>query len=188
MQTMRNWLIGYYIVEFEQHGKDRAEYGSQLLKKLEERVNRKGLNVTLFKNARNFYLLYPQMVDNFVFLNVPLSNCEGIPKSPTLSDFLSTKLEKEKSPTVLDQLKTSEFSHENLGQLNAYVSYYRENEMQPGDNPPISILLCTRKGKKMVEYALAGMDNQLFVSTYMLQLPDKKTLEDFLLKQLDKNK
>ena len=188
MQTMRNWLIGYYIVEFEQHGKDRAEYGSQLLKKLEERVNRKGLNVTLFKNARNFYLLYPQMEDNFVFLNVPLSNCEGIPKSPTLSDFLSTKLEKEKSPTVLDQLKTSELSHENLGQLNAYVSYYRENEMQPGDNPPIGILLCTRKGKKMVEYALAGMDNQLFVSTYMLQLPDKKTLEDFLLKQLDKNK
>lgn len=90
MQTMRNWLIGYYIVEFEQHGKDRAEYGSQLLKKLEERVNRKGLNVTLFKNARNFYLLYPQMEDNFVFLNVPLSNCEGIPKSPTVLDQLKT--------------------------------------------------------------------------------------------------
>ena len=173
MQTMRNWLIGYYIVEFEQHGKDRAEYGSQLLKKLEERVNRKGLNVTLFKNARNFYLLYPQMVDNFVFLNVPLSNCEGIPKSPT----------------ELDQLKTSgKLIIAKFGQLNAYVSYYRENEMQTGDNPPIGILLCTRKGKKMVEYALAGMDNQLFVSTYMLQLPDKKTLEDFLLKQLDKNK
>ena len=59
MQTMRNWLIGYYIVEFEQHGNDRAEYGAQLLKKLEERVNRKGLNVTLFKNSRNFYLHYP---------------------------------------------------------------------------------------------------------------------------------
>ena len=39
MQTMRNWLIGYYIVEFEQHGKDRAEYGSHLLKRLEEKVN-----------------------------------------------------------------------------------------------------------------------------------------------------
>ena len=48
MQTMRNWLIGYYIIEFEQHGKDRAEYGTQLLKKLEERENRKGLNITLF--------------------------------------------------------------------------------------------------------------------------------------------
>ena len=305
-------------------------YGSQLLKKLEERVNRKGLNVTLFKNARNFYLLYPQMVDNFVFLNVPLSNCEGIPKSPTVLDQLKTSgkliiaklsfshiveimavddslaryfyeqecikctwsvrelrrqistnlyvragissnpekmlslpgmkghdsnelqirepftfeflglraqevvteqdiedalithlqefilelgkgfcFESRQKRIVIDdeyyypdlvfynrylhcsvilELKDSEFSHENLGQLNAYVSYYRENEMQPGDNPPIGILLCTRKGKKMVEYALAGMDNQLFVSTYMLQLPDKKTLEDFLLKQLDKNK
>lgn len=86
--------------------------------------------------------------------------------------------------SVILELKDEEFSHENLGQLNAYVSYYKENEMQPGDNPPIGILLCTRKGKKMVEYALAGMDNQLFVSTYMLQLPDKKTLEDFLMKQL----
>lgn len=48
MQTMRNWLIGYYIVEFEQHGKDRAEYGTQLLKRLEAKVNRKGLTRNLF--------------------------------------------------------------------------------------------------------------------------------------------
>jgi hypothetical protein len=47
----------------------------------------------------------------------------------------------------------------------------------------VGILLCTRKGKKMVEYALAGMDNNLFVSTYMLTLPDEKTLQDFLIKQ-----
>lgn len=45
-------------------------------------------------------------------------------------------------------------------------------------------LICRSLRKKMVEYALAGMDNQLFVSTYMLQLPDRKTLEEFLLKQL----
>lgn len=48
----------------EQHGKDKAEYGTQLLKKLEERVNRKGLTTTLFKWARKFYRLYPQMTDN----------------------------------------------------------------------------------------------------------------------------
>ena len=59
--------------------------------------------------------------------------------------------------------------------------------MRDGDNPPIGILLCTRKGKKMVEYALAGMDNQLFVSTYMLQLPDKSTLEKFLLDEIEKH-
>lgn len=66
MQTMRNWLIGYYIVEFEQHGKDRAEYGDYLLKRLEEKVNRKGLTVTLFKWSRKFYRLYPQMVENLM--------------------------------------------------------------------------------------------------------------------------
>ena len=71
--------------------------------------------------------------------------------------------------------------YEGRGPLEAASIGY---EMQPGDNPPVGILLCTRKGKKMVEYALAGMDNHLFVSTYMLQLPDKKTLEDFLLKQM----
>ena len=57
-----------------------------------------------------------------------------------------------------------------LGQLNAYVGYYKKNEMIEGDNPPVGILLCTDKGSQMVEYALSGMDNQLFVSTYMLHL------------------
>ena len=84
MQTMRNWLMGYYIVEFEQHGKDRADYGACLLKRLEERVDRKGLNVTLFKNSRNFYLVYPQMSENFRPLTTRFMT--GVPeKSPTLS-------------------------------------------------------------------------------------------------------
>ena len=81
-------------------------------------------------------------------------------------------------------LKDDEFKHADLSQLNAYVSYYRENEMNEGDNPPIGILLCTRKGEKMVEFALAGLDNNLFVSTYMLALPDKETLQEFILSEL----
>ena len=76
MQTMRNWLIGYYIVEFEQQGKDRADYGTQLLKKLEERVNRKGLTITLFKWARKFYRLYPQMVENLPTLICTTMSCK----------------------------------------------------------------------------------------------------------------
>lgn len=346
MQTMRNWLIGYYIVEFEQHGKDRAKYGTQLLKKLEERVDRKGVNVTLLQMSRNFYKLYPQMVNLFVpnqkystasnnsgnsvqlksnssnnetnlicatvshkfqtspelmisrlsfshlreimTLDDPLAryfyeqecikctwsvrelrrqistnlyvradisaNPEKLLSLPSVQghdsaelqirqpftfEFLGLKaqevvdehdledalishlqefilelgkgfcLEARQKRIIIDdeyyypdlvfynrilhcgviiELKNEEFSYENFGQLNAYVSHYRENEMQPGDNPPIGILLCTRKGKKMVEYALAGMDNNLFVSTYMLQLPDKKTLEEFLLKQLEEER
>ena len=59
MATLRNWLIGCYIVEYEQRGSDRAKYGERLLKRLEERVNTKGLNLTFFKVSRNFYLYYP---------------------------------------------------------------------------------------------------------------------------------
>lgn len=76
-------------------------------------------------------------------------------------------------------------SESDLGQLNAYVGYYKKNEMTDGDNPPVGILLCTDKGSQMVEYALSGMDNQLFVSTYMLHLPDKKKLEEFMLKEIE---
>ena len=59
-QSVRNWLMGFYIVEFEQNGEDRAQYGEQLLKKLEQRINQKGLNVTLFQRSRMFYAVYPQ--------------------------------------------------------------------------------------------------------------------------------
>lgn len=279
MQTMRNWLIGYYIVEFEQHGKDRAEYGTQLLKKLEERVNRKGLTRNTFQSSRNFYRIYPQMIENFKNRICTTVSCKFITSGETLVsklsfshineimkvddplaryfyeqecikctwsvrelrrqistnlyiragissnpekmlslpsvqghdsaelqirqpftfEFLGLKakeimdeydledalithlqefilelgkgfcLEARQKRIIIDdeyyypdlvfynrilhcgviiELKNEEFSHENLGQLNAYVSYYKENEMQPGDNPPVGILLCTRKGIK----------------------------------------
>lgn len=86
---------------------------------------------------------------------------------------------------VIIELKNDEFKHEDLGQLNAYVGYYKKNEMAEGNNPPVGILLCTDKGSEMVEYALSGMDNQLFVSTYMLHLPDKKKLQEFILKEME---
>ena len=59
--TARNWLIGYYIVEFEQNGEDRAAYGEQLLKKLELRLNTKGLTERRFRESRRLYQVYPQL-------------------------------------------------------------------------------------------------------------------------------
>ena len=50
--TLRNWAIGYYIVEYEQDGSDRAEYGSHLLKNLEKQIDQKGMNYTLFKACK----------------------------------------------------------------------------------------------------------------------------------------
>ena len=53
--------MGCYIVEFEQNGEDRAAYGEQLLKKLEKRLNTKGLNERRFREFRRLYLVYPQL-------------------------------------------------------------------------------------------------------------------------------
>ena len=330
--TVRNYVIGYYIVEYEQHGSDRARYGDRLLKRLAERVDKRGINETLLYSCRKFYLTYPYIQNYLVGKSPTLSDESGISPtmsgkltkiSPTLSEefispadklisqlsfshlveimtvddpmarfFYETECMKccwsvkelrrqistnlyfragiSKKPELLLQrtethttpaltikdpfsfefldlrpeaftendlenalishlqefllemgkgfcfeerqkrmiiddeyyfadlvfynrilhcsiiieLKDDEFRHADLGQLNAYVSYFRENEMNEGDNPPVGILLCTRKGEKMVEYALAGMDNHLFVSTYMLTLPDKKELQDFLLREV----
>lgn len=340
--TVRNWMIGYYIVEFEQHGLNRAEYGTNLLEELSKRLTIKGIDRPLLNLCRIFYLKYPQIcatvshklkgigeikelpkatetadrnisvdhkmicatashkfetppeilisrlsfshireimpiddplerffyefecikgtwsvrelrrqISTNLYVRAGISNKPEMLleqlvnndyssamtiKEPLALEFLGLDAKDAVSETDLEQalidhlqefmlelgygfcfearhkriliddeyyfpdlvfynrilhcnviveLKNEEFSHENLGQLNAYVGYYKENEMHPGDNPPVGILLCTRKGKKMVEYALSGMDNNVFVSTYQLKLPDKKQLEDFLIREMD---
>ncbi|MBW1982274.1 MAG: DUF1016 family protein [Deltaproteobacteria bacterium] len=85
---------------------------------------------------------------------------------------------------VLVELKLDEFSHQNIGQLNTYVTWYKKNMMTPGDNPPIGILLCTQRDRTLVEYALAGMDNGLFVSKYQLELPEKEEMQRFIEQQV----
>jgi predicted nuclease of restriction endonuclease-like (RecB) superfamily len=85
---------------------------------------------------------------------------------------------------VLLELKADEFRHEHLGQLNTYVNWFRRHEMTQGDNPPIGLLLCTRKNQALIEYALAGMDSRLFVSRYQMELPKQEELERFLEAEL----
>lgn len=85
---------------------------------------------------------------------------------------------------VLIDLKLEEFSHQNIGQLNTYLNWYHENEMTEGDNPPVGILMCTKKNHALVKYALAGIDNRLFVSKYQLELPDSEQMRAFLEQQL----
>lgn len=84
---------------------------------------------------------------------------------------------------VLVDLKVAAFNHENIGQLNTYVSWYRKNMMREGDGPPIGLLLCTGKDHALVEYAMAAIDNRLFVSKYQLELPDKEKLAQFIEQQ-----
>ena len=90
MATIRNWLIGFYIVEYEQNGSDRAQYGKRLLKSLEESVNEKGLTATLFYHAREFYKDYPQVKEYLTNTILPtLSMKSNNQISPTVSEILS---------------------------------------------------------------------------------------------------
>ncbi len=350
--TLRNWLIGFYIVEFEQKGEDRAQYGTNLLKTLEKQINTRGLTETLFKLSRQFYITYPQIkdiitdqlnaisatlsqdsvissiratlshklqplspicptlsdklqsVDNYTLIFPPekliahlsfshiaellpivdplkrlfyetetikcnwsvrelrrqiatqlYERCSmslnpskliaavqnnnpqpaDIIKHPFTFEFLGLKAKDTVEETDLEQalidhlqefllelgygfcfearqkriiiddryyfadlvfyhrilhchiiieLKNDEFRHEHLGQLNAYVSYYRDTQMAPGDNPPIGILLCTGAGPKMVEYATASLDTQLFVSKYLIELPQPQQLAEFIQREI----
>ena len=77
---------------------------------------------------------------------------------------------------VLIELKTKEFMPEAAGQLNMYLNYYREEVNDPDDNPPIGLILCTDKNNLDVQYALGGLSNQIFVSQYVLYMPEKEQL------------
>jgi predicted nuclease of restriction endonuclease-like (RecB) superfamily len=87
---------------------------------------------------------------------------------------------------VLVELKVEDFNHHNIGQLNTYVNYFKANVMQSDDNPTIGILLVTHKNTALVEFATTGMDNKLFVSKYLLELPKKEILEAFITNELQK--
>ncbi len=349
--TIRNYLIGFYIVEFEQNGEDRAAYGEKLLKCIGDKLSSKGLSGTNLKLARQFYQSYPhiggvlkssfidflqpsigqtasdllqdiesesieisqtpsdllrvdqnpektevyyqQIVERISFshfvelmkiedntkrtfyelqtLKTTLSvrelkhqintlayervglssnteiaieklqskiepaNTNDAIKSIYTFDFLGLKSdslleEKDLESSLLDhvqefiqelgygfcfehrqkrllfddeyffadlvfyhrilkchviiELKVDAFKHEYLSQLNTYVAYYNANVKREDDNRAIGILLCTEKGKQLVEYATAGMDNQLFVSKYLLELPKKEELAAFIQKEI----
>jgi integrase len=85
---------------------------------------------------------------------------------------------------VILELKSHRLDYKDVAQLNMYLSYYRKNMMQEDDNPPVGILLCTAVGKEMVEYATSGIDENLFISKYLLKLPSKDEMERWLYKEL----
>lgn len=81
-------------------------------------------------------------------------------------------------------LKIGKFTHADAGQMTLYLGYYENEEMTEEDNPPIGIILCADKNNTLVKYTTANRNDQLFVSKYLLELPDKKILENFIRKEL----
>ncbi len=83
---------------------------------------------------------------------------------------------KELHAYVLIELKTVKLMPEAVGQLNMYLNYYAAEVNEPEDNPPIGIILCTDKDNVSAEYALGGLSNNIFASTYTYVIPEKEKL------------
>ena len=81
---------------------------------------------------------------------------------------------------VLLDLKVRPFKHGDAGQMNYYLNYFKQRVMREGDNPPVGIILCSDRESTKVEFATSGMDNQLFVSRYLVALPSPEALQQFL--------
>jgi predicted nuclease of restriction endonuclease-like (RecB) superfamily len=78
---------------------------------------------------------------------------------------------------VLIDLKIHDVEHYDIGQMNMYLNYFATEQNMPDDNPPIGIILAKEKDEVLVEYALGGITNNIFVSKYELYLPDRQLLE-----------
>ena len=285
------WNIGKYIVEFEQDGAQRAEYGSNLLNRLSTDLTHrygKGFSRSNVYNMRKLYLTYPKVQTLSGFLSWshyseilksddPLEisfytkECEaqkwsvrelkrqkstalfqrfatskdkegvlqlanqgieiqkpediihdpfvleltGLPELPTwnektLEDALANNLSLFmlelgkgfafvgrqyhiplggrhfhvdlvfynvilKAYCLID-LKKDGVQHEDIGQMNLYLNYFKHEVSTEGDNEPFGIVLGAEKDRLTVQYALEGITNQLFVSRYQLYLPDRDSL------------
>jgi predicted nuclease of restriction endonuclease-like (RecB) superfamily len=81
---------------------------------------------------------------------------------------------------ILIDLKLGEFTHADSGQMNVYLNYYNENEKQETDNPPIGLILCAGKNENLVKYATGNLSQQVFVSKYLIDLPNENDLKKII--------
>jgi len=86
---------------------------------------------------------------------------------------------------VLIDLKRGEIDHQDIGQMNLYLNYFKKEEATEGDNQPVGIILAAYKNHILVEYATESITNKILLAKYQLYLPDKSQLENLLNKLLE---
>lgn len=77
---------------------------------------------------------------------------------------------------LLVDLKTTEITHQDIGQMDMYIRMYDELKCSEGDNPTIGLLLCAETSKDLARYSILKDNKQLFASKYLTYLPDKQQL------------
>jgi len=126
--TLRNWLFGFYIVQFEQQGEDRAKYGVKLLSKLETQLLRykvKGITAAELSRCRQFYLLYPNILGTLSQELIPEAISLNI--LGTVSQELKPTKTKVLNPVVVPVISKEKQHH--LQQLFQQTSYSHFTEL-----------------------------------------------------------
>lgn len=82
---------------------------------------------------------------------------------------------------VVIDLKIGKFTHADAGQMSLYLTYAREHLIEPGENDPVGIILCSDKDDAVVHYSMGHMPAQVFASRYLTNLPDAETLRREIL-------
>ena len=78
---------------------------------------------------------------------------------------------------ILIDLKLNKFTHADSGQMNLYINYAREHWTHADENPPVGLILCTKKNEMVAKYALEGLQNKILAAQYLTALPNLKALE-----------
>ena len=73
-------------------------------------------------------------------------------------------------------MKIGPLTHADIGQMHLYLNYARAHWTEPGENPPVGLILCTERGESLARYALDGLPNKMLVREYLTALPDEKLL------------
>lgn len=87
---------------------------------------------------------------------------------------------------VIVEIKTTKFTHQDIGQLQMYVNYYDRYEKKDFENPTIGILLCAEKNNAVVKISLPEDNKTIIASEYKLYLPTEKQLVEELKKEIEK--
>jgi predicted nuclease of restriction endonuclease-like (RecB) superfamily len=85
---------------------------------------------------------------------------------------------------VIIDLKLTDLTHADVGQMHMYCNYAKEHWLVEGENPPVGLILCANKGQALAKYALDGLPNKVMAANYKTILPDAEVLQ----RELDKTR
>jgi len=189
IQVRTCWEVGRHIVEFEQHGADRAIYGAKLLPRLAEHLTTefgRGFDASNLRYMRLFYQLFPKCDAlrhelSWTHYRTLLRVEDGRARKwymieAATQNWSSRALDRQIGTLYYDRLLASKNRRPVRSEADMYVRMYDDQRRGPKDNPTVGIILCAQKDASVVRYSVLHGNEKLFASKYKLVLPSEEEL------------